>query len=310
LDGASFADGLLNGLREGVEAAVIVGIILAYLAKTGNARHFNKVWIGTGAAVAASLGVGALLWSTIGDFEGPGEDLFEGISMLAGATVVTWMIFWMRRTAAAIAGNGQPRVDSALVDGSIFGLAILAFMEVIREGIDIALFLLGQAAIVARDIGAFGALGGSLVGIGIAIAAGYAVYRGAAAIETRRFFRWSGVALVFIAAGLLSHAIQEFVRAGWSTVGTATAFDISALLPHMVGDENGLAGVIGSMLRAIFGYSSHPEWITFLTWIGYLAAVLTLFLRPLGPAGAAAGASTTRSRYESRPPSEDLAKAT
>jgi high-affinity iron transporter len=274
--------GLLTGLREGVEAALIVSIILAYLAKTGNARHFGKIWLGTGVAVAISIAVGVALRLTIGGMEEPAEQIFEGIAMVIAACVVTWMLFWMRRTAANIRGELHAGVDRALTEGSIWGLSILAFTAVIREGIETALFLLGQAA--AADTQATSTLAGAVIGLVIAVAIGYGFYRGARVINLRTFFQWTGVALIFIAAGLLSHAVHEFVEAGWITIGTATAFDISGILPH--DPTAGFTGVIGSILRALFGYASNPEWVTLLVWLAYVLIVLPLYLRPVRPATA------------------------
>ena len=282
MDLGFFTSGLLTGLREGVEAALIVSIVLAYLAKTGNGRHFGKVWLGAGAAIALSVAIGFVLFATIGGLEEPAEQIFEGFAMLTAAAVVTWMLFWMRRVAANIKGELHASVDRALVEGSVFGLAILAFMAVIREGIETALFLLGQAT--AAGTQASSTLAGALVGLLIAVALGYGLYRGARVLNLRTFFQWTGVALVLIAAGLLSHGVHEFIEAGWITIGTSTAFDISGILPHE--PDAGALGVLGSILRALVGYTSTPEWITFLSWLGYIVVVLTLYLRPVRPAPA------------------------
>jgi high-affinity iron transporter len=272
--------GLLTGLREGVEAALIVSIILAYLARTGNARYFGRIWLGALAALAISVGIGAILWVSIGGLTSPAEQYFEGSAMVLAAGVVTWMLFWMRRTAANIKGQLHAGVDRALTEGSLWGLSILAFTAVIREGIETALFLLGQATAAAEaDAGAASTLLGALVGILVAVALGYGFYRGARVINLATFFRWTGVALIFIAGGLLSHAAHEFIEAGLISIGTATAFDISGVLPHA--DDSG--NLLGQMLRAIFGYTSTPEWTTLLVWLGYVVAVLTLYLRPMKP---------------------------
>jgi high-affinity iron transporter len=276
--------GLLTGLREGVEAALIVSIILAYLAKTGNARHFGKIWIGTGLAIAVSVAIGLVLFITIRGLPETAEQIFEGFAMLLAAGVVTWMLFWMRRTAANIRGELEAGIDRALTEGTIWGLAVLAFVAVIREGIETSLFLLGQVTAASRaDAGAASTLTGALIGLVIAAGLGYGFYRGARVINLRTFFTWTGAALIFIAAGLVSHAVHEFIEAGWITMGTATAFDISAILPHS--GESGPA-IIGQLLRALFGYTSRPEWITLLVWLGYLAVVLPLYLRPLPPPAA------------------------
>jgi high-affinity iron transporter len=200
--------------------------------------------------------------------------------MVLAAGVVTWMLFWMRRTAANIRGELQAGVDRALTEGSVWGLSILAFTAVIREGIETALFLLGQATAASQEeAGAAGTLLGALIGILIAIALGYGFYRGARVINLGAFFRWTGVGLIFIAGGLLSHAAHEFIEAGLITFGTSTAFDISGVLPHA--DDSG--NLLGQLLRAVFGYTSTPEWTTLLTWIVYVVGVLTLYLRPMKP---------------------------
>jgi high-affinity iron transporter len=284
LDFGFLTTGLLTGLREGVEATLIVSIILAYLAKTGNQRHFGKIWLGAGLAIALSVAIGVVLFVTIGGFEEQAELIFEGFAMLIAAVVVTWMLFWMRRTSANIKGSLHAGVDRALVEGGIFGLAILAFTAVIREGIETALFLMGQAT--AAGTQASSTLVGAIIGLAIAVAIGYGLYRGARVVNLRTFFSWTGIALIFIAAGLLSHGIHEFIEAGWISVGTSTAFDISAILPHEAEPENGALGVIGSILRALVGYTSAPEWITFAVWLAYIVVVLYLYTRPLRPAQA------------------------
>ena len=282
MDAGFFTTGLLTGLREGVEAALIVSIVLAYLAKTGNQRYFGRIWAGVVAAIGVSVGIGLVLWMTIGGLEEPAEQVFEGMTMLLAAAVVTWMLFWMRRTSANIRGELHAGIDRALTDGGAWALSILAFTAVIREGIETALFLLGQVTAAAEsEVGALSTLVGALIGMVIAIGIGYAFYRGAQVINLRTFFRWTGIALIFIAAGLLSHAVHEFVEIGVITIGTSTAFDVSAVLPH---EGEGFLATIGQLLRAMFGYTSNPEWITLLTWLAYVVVVMVLYLRPIKPA--------------------------
>jgi high-affinity iron transporter len=290
VDFGFLASGLLTGLREGVEAALIVSIILAYLAKTGNRGAFGRIWLGAGSAIALSVVIGLVLFRTIGGLEAPAEQIFEGIAMLLAAAVVTWMLFWMRRTSANIKGELHAGIDRALRDGGVFGLALLAFTAVIREGVETALFLMGQAT--AAGTQASSTLVGAVVGLLAAGAIGYGLYRGARVLNLRTFFTWTGIALVFIAAGLLGHAIHEFVEIGWITVGTGTAFDISAVLPHE--PDAGVPGVVGSILRALLGYTSTPEWITLAAWLVYVTVVLYLYTRPVRP-------SAARTSAEQRP---------
>lgn len=284
MDVGSLTSGLLTGLREGVEAALIVSIILAYLAKTGNARHFAKIWLGAGSAVAASLAVGIVLFATIGALRPPYEQIFEGSAMVIAAGVVTWMLFWMRRSAANVRGELQASIDRHLTEGTMWGLALMAFAAMIREGIETSLFLLGQVTAASRAAaGAPSVLGGALIGLAIAVGLGFTFYRGARLINLGTFFRWTGIALIFIAAGLLSQAVHEFVEVGVIRIGTGIAFDIAPILPH---EGGGALAILGQLLRALFGYSSRPEWITLFTWLTYVVVVLVFYLRPVKPAAA------------------------
>ena len=166
---------LLITLREGLEAALIIGIILAFLASTGNRKWFKQVWLGTGAAISTSIIVGAILFITVGAFEDRAEKIFEGSAMLLAAIVLTWMIFWMRKQAANIKGQLHNEIEGAISSGSSLALMGLAFIAVLREGIETALFLF--AATRTTDSTLLSVVGG-LIGLVIAIAIGYLVYRG------------------------------------------------------------------------------------------------------------------------------------
>ena len=273
MDLGAFSSGLLTGLREGVEAALIISIILAYLAKTGNRRHFSRIFVGAGLATGLSVVLGLVLWVSFGGLKSPYEQIFEGLTMLLAAGVVTWMLFWMRRQAASVKGDLQAAVDRALDDGSATALAVLAFIAVIREGIETSLFLVGQAASAAD--GAIWVLVGALAGLGVATLLGVGFYHGSRRLDLGSFFRWTGIALVFIAAGLLSKAVHEFIEIGLITLGTQTLFDLSAILPH-----DG-TNVVGQFLRALFGYTATPEATTFVVWLTYVVVVLMLYLRPI-----------------------------
>jgi high-affinity iron transporter len=277
VDFGNLSTGFLIGLREGVEAALIVAIVLAYVVRTGNGRHIPKIWLGSGVAAVLSIGLGLLIFNTVGAFEEPYEQLFEGSAMLLAAVVVTWMLFWMRRQSINLKGELQAAVDRVLSEGTAWGLAVLAFTAVVREGVETALFLAGQAT--SAETGAGSVLVGAVVGLGAAALIGWGFYRGSRAINLRLFFRWTGIALVFIAAGLLSHAVHEFIEvaeiAGIALIGSQTAFDISGVLSH----EDG----IGQFLRAILGYSARPEILTFVVHLAYVVGILALYLRPVRP---------------------------
>jgi len=278
VDFGNLTTGFLIGLREGVEAALIVAIVLAYVVRTGNGRHIPKIWLGSGAAIILSVALGLVIFNTVGAFEEPYEQLFEGSAMLLAAVVVTWMLFWMRRQSMNLRGELQAAIDRVLSEGTAWGLAVLAFTAVIREGVETALFLAGQATSAATGAGSV--LVGAIVGLGAAVLIGWGFYHGSRAIDLRLFFRWTGIALVFIAAGLLSHAVHEFIEvaeiAGIAVIGSQTAFDISGILSHDDG--------IGQFLRAIFGYSARPEVLTLVVHLTYVVAVLALYLRPVRPA--------------------------
>ena len=273
MDLGSYTSGLLTGLREGVEAALIVSIVLAYLTRTGRGDQAGRVWLGAGLAAGLSLVVGIILFNTVGAFEEPYEQIFEGTMMLVAAAVVTWMLFWMRRQAASVKGELQAAVDRAVASGASWGLALLAFTAVIREGLETSLFLVGQATSARTD--AVWVLLGALTGLVVAAAIGYGIYRGSRRLNLGSFFRWTGIALIFIAAGLLSHGIHEFVEIGALGSGpwTATAYDLSGALSH---DEG-----VGAFLRAILGYSATPEVLTLVAHVTYVVVVLALYLRPI-----------------------------
>ncbi len=277
----AFISGLVTGLREGVEAALIVSIILAYLVRTGNGRYTGRIWVGVGSALVLSAVLGVAIFVTIGEFRAPYEQIFEGATMLLAAVVVTWMLFWMRRQAASVSGELRAAVDRALTEGGLVGLTALAFLAVIREGLETALFLVAQASAARTEsaAGASSVLVGALVGLGLAVVIGIGFYQGSRRIDLARFFRWTGVALIFIAAGLVSHAVSEFVEAGLITVGTQTLFDVSAVLP--ADPESG--NVVGMVLRSLFGYNPQPEIVTFVAWFAYLVIALPLYLRPARP---------------------------
>ncbi len=296
MDFGAFTSGALIGLREGVEAALIVAIVLAYLARTGNGRHATKIWLGTLAAVALSAVLGIGLFISVGSFQAPYEQFFEGTTLLAAAGVVTWMLFWMRRQSAGLKGGLQAAIDRALGEGTAWGLAALAFASVIREGVETALFLAAQATAVVRPGSSVGGgLGGplnqagaasvgvgALAGLAVAIVIGWGFYRGSRVVDLRKFFRWTGIVLIFIAAGLLSKALHEYLELagiyGLAVIGSQHAYDISAVLSEDAG--------VGQFLRAILGYSSSPEVLTLVVHVAYVVGVLWLYLRPMRPVNA------------------------
>jgi high-affinity iron transporter len=255
--------------REGLEASLIVGIVLGYLAKTENRRYFRLIWLGTAAAVVVSVAAGAALFFTIGELEGRGEQIFEGVAMLSAVAVLTWMIFWMRRQAANIKKELEAKLASAIAAGSAIGLASVVFFAVLREGVETALFLfaIGESSTpLATGIGA-------VVGLAISVSLGVAIYMGSRRLNLRQFFTATGLLLIVFAAGLLAHAVHEFQEA--------------AILPETIEHLWNTNRIVsedshfGKFLTALFGYNGDPSALEVAAWVTYLTFALTLFLRPL-----------------------------
>jgi len=260
-------------LREGIEAALIVSILLAYLRQIGRQDRSTLVWWGAGLAIALSAGIGTVIFAVGAEFEGTAEQVFEGLVTLAAVGVLTWMIFWMRRQGARMKSELEERVDTALAAGGI-AIAALAFTAVLREGVETALFLYAAAQGTAVDAGGVGAqIFGALLGLSLAVAIGSLIYRGGIRMNLRTFFRVTGGILIVVAAGLFAYSAHELQEAGWLPFLTATAFDLSSTLP----DDSGL----GAVLRGMIGYNADPTVLEVVAWIGYLVVVGTLYSRPV-----------------------------
>jgi high-affinity iron transporter len=259
-------------LREGIEAALIVSIILAYLRQLGRTDQARLVWAGTAAAVAVSAVAGTAIFVAGTEFEGTAEQVFEGLVTLTAVGVLTWMIFWMRRQGARIKGELQMKVDTALVTGGL-ALAALAFVAVLREGIETALFLFAAAKGTAVDAGGVGEqMLGAVLGLSLAVILGALLYRGGIRLNLRSFFRVTGAILVVVAAGLFAYAVHELQEAGWFPILDSVAFDLSSWLP----DDSG----VGAVLRGLVGYNADPTVLEVLAWMAYLVVTGALFFRP------------------------------
>ena len=265
--GAAF----LITLREGIEAALVISIILAYLSGIGRRDRLGTVWAGVGVAATVSLMAGGLIFSTAGALSEEAEEAFEGIVSLAAVGVLTWMIFWMRRQARFIKGQLQEKVDVALATGSAFALGALAFVVVVREGLETVLFLFGAIREEVTGSVALGYLGAAL-GLATAVVLGFLIYRGGVRLNLRTFFKITGALILVVAAGLLAGAIHEFQEIGWLPGREAAAFDLSGVLS----DEAG----VGAFLRAMFGYNANPSWLEVVAWLSYLVITGYLFFRP------------------------------
>ncbi len=255
--------------REGLEASLIVGIVLGYLAKTENRRYFRYIWLGTAAAVALSVATGAALFFTIGELEGRSEQIFEGVAMLSAVAVLTWMVFWMRKQAANIKRELEAQVATAIAAGSAVGLASVVFFAVLREGWETALFLFAiseSSTPLATGIGA-------VVGLTISISLGIGIYLGSRRLNLRQFFTVTGLLLIIFAAGLLAHAVHEFQEAGLLPETVEHLWNTNAIVSE---DSH-----FGKFLTALFGYNGDPSALEVGVWFAYLSITLVAFLRPL-----------------------------
>ncbi|MGE5672284.1 MAG: iron uptake transporter permease EfeU [Mycobacterium leprae] len=259
----------IMNLREGVEMALIVAIILAYLARTGLQQYFRHVWAGVGLALAVCIAAGAILFRVLGAHEGSLQMMIEGFTMLVAVGVLTTMIFWMRRASANISRTLRERVDAAVAGNSMWAMPVLAFVSVLREGVESVLFTIAAGESSSPGSAAIGAV----LGLAVAALFGVAIYRGARFLNLKAFFHWTAVFLIIVCAGLLSGAIREFHELGWIPRIVSYVWDTSGWL-----SEDSLGGGI---LRSLLGYDSSPSLAQVLAYWSYLVVVLGLFLRPV-----------------------------
>ena len=255
--------------REGLEASLIVGIVLAYLAKTDNRQHFRTIWAGTAAAVLVSAVSGAALFFTVGELEGRAEKIFEGVAMLSAVAVLTWMIFWMRKQAMGIKRELEARLQGAIAAGSAIGLASVVFFAVVREGWETALFLFA----ISESSTPLSTGVGAVLGLVVSISLGVALYMGSRKLNLRQFFTATGILLIVFAAGLLAHGIHEFQEAGLLPLTVEHVWDTNGIVSE---DSN-----LGLFLKALFGYNGNPSLLEVVAWLSFLGVALGFFLRPL-----------------------------
>ncbi len=257
-------------LREGLEAALIIGIILAYLARTDNRQGFKSVWLGTALAVLVSLVAGAVIYILAGEFSGQAEEVFEGLAMFLAVGVLTWMIFWMRKQATDIKVHLHTQIQSVLTSGSSLGLVILAFVVVVREGIETVLFLFAATRVAESPV--LFTIGGFL-GLAIAIVIGYSLYKGSSRLNLKTFFNVTSLVLIVFAAGLLAHGIHEFIEAGIIPPLVDPVWNIN----HILSEKS----TFGLFLKAIFGYNGNPALVEVVAYLIYLTLALGSYFRPV-----------------------------
>jgi high-affinity iron transporter len=268
-------------LREGIEAALIVGIIASYLKQTGRDAWMPAVWVGILLAIALSLFTGAALQFASAQFPQKAQEFFEAIVGLVAVVVLSSMVFWMRKAARSIKSELHTSIDSALAHstGQAPALIGMVFFAVAREGLESVFFLL---AIFQQSTNGDAPLG-AVLGIVVSILLGYGIYAGGVRMNLRRFFFWTGLFILFVAAGILASTLRHFHEAGvWNSLQTVV-FDLSHILP--------VGSPVGTLLSGIFGYQDMPTLGEVIAYVAFLSVSVFMFLRPATPRSAPAQAA-------------------
>lgn len=280
---------LLIGLREGLEAALVVGILVAYAVKIDRRDVIRRIWAGVALAVALALTLGAVLTFGAYGLSFEAQELIGGALSIIAAGFVTWMIFWMLRTSRRLVGQLRDDLDRHL-DGAGWGLVLVAFLAVGREGVETALFI--WAAVQSTGETALPLIGAT-IGLAVSAVLGYLVYRGVVAFNLSRFFTWTGGLLIIVAAGVLAYGVHDLQEAGVLPGLYNLAFDVSATIPP--------SSWYGTLLKGTVNFSPATTWLEAAVWLAYVVSVLTIFIlqvrRGRGPA------ATTSTNRESVPAS-------
>lgn len=261
----------LIGLREGLEAALVVSILIAYLVKTDRRALLGRIWTGVGIAVAISLGFGAALTFGPKGLTFEAQELIGGTLSIIAVGFVTWMIFWMARAARTLSTELRSALDAA-AEGGRGALVVVAMLAVGREGLETALFLWAATqAAAGTDGGTATPLIGAGLGIVTAILLGYLIYRGAIKINLSKFFTWTGAFLIIIAAGVLSYGVHDLQEARFLPGLNDLAFDVSHIIPP--------TSWYGTLLKGVFNFSPATTKVELIAWLAYFIPTLTLFIR-------------------------------
>src|SRR5271165_4548092 len=254
-------------LREGVEASMIIAILLAYLNRIGRRDHFRDVFIGVGAALILATAGGAVAYETIRSYNGSRvQTIFETITYLLAAIVLTYMTFWMRKHARSLSKELRARADASLDGRARWGLGLLAFQAVGREGLETVVFTLA----IIFSTSTAGALGGAAIGLAASLVIAFAIYRLGHRLNMARFFTIIGVLLMVFAAGLLADTVENLQQLGWLPVLNAPMWHSGRLLSE--------SSAFGDVLHSFFGYSDAPTPLQLLIYVGYLAIVVLAYL--------------------------------
>ncbi|QLJ00703.1 FTR1 family protein [Streptomyces sp. NEAU-sy36] len=261
----------LIGLREGLEASLVVCILIAYLVKTGRRDALRPIWTGIGIAIALAMGFGCALEFGSQELTFQAQEALGGSLSIIAVGLVTWMVFWMRRTARHLKSELHGKLDAALAMGT-GALVATAFLAVGREGLETALFV--WASVHAASDGTPRPLIGVALGIATAVLLGWLFYRGALRINLAKFFTWTGGMLVVVAAGVLAYGVHDLQEADWIPGINRLAFDISGTVPP--------DSWYGTLLKGVFNFQPDPTVVQVTVWALYLVPVLMVFLAPVG----------------------------
>src|SRR5271169_2753675 len=254
-------------LREGVEASMIIAILLAYLNRIGRREHFRDVFVGVGAALLLATGGGIAAYLTIRSYDGSRvQTIFETVTYLVAATVLTYMTFWMHKHARSLSSELRARTDAALDGRARWGLGLLAFQAVGREGLETVVFTLA----IVFSTSTAGALSGAVIGLAGSLGIAFVIYRLGHRLNLARFFTVIGVLLMVFAAGLLADAVENLQQLGWLPVLDAPMWHSARLLSE--------ESALGDVLHSFFGYTDAPTPLQVLIYVGYLAVVVLVYL--------------------------------
>lgn len=263
-------------LREALEAAIIIGIITAYLSKTGKDGLKKYLWAGAVTGIIASLLLGIVLALFYVKLEGAAENIFEGTSSILATVVLTYMIFWMAKNSHKIKEEMHAKIGSKIASGSLFGIVVISFIVVFREGVETVLFLISVAAI---DTAA--AIIGAVAGIAAVIIISFMMFEKLYSINIKKFFRCTSIILLIFAAGIFGYGIHEYIESAdhynieLGFLGQH-AYDINPDDGTSIFHEN---GAVGSILKALIGYDGNPEWLRVIAYVSYWVVIGLYLIR-------------------------------
>jgi high-affinity iron transporter len=275
----------LIGLREGLEAALVVSILIAYLVRSDRRILLPRIWLGVAIATAVSLAFGAVLTFGPKGLTFEAQELIGGTLSIVAVGFVTWMIFWMAKAARTISGGLRAQIDRA-AETRPWSVVVVAMLAVGREGLETALFLWAATQAAARDTGATAVpLIGAALGLAVAVLLGYLIYRGAVKINLTRFFGWSGAFLIIVAAGVLAYGMHDLQEARFLPGLHNLAFDVSNVIPP--------GSWYGTLLKGVFNFSPATTKLELAAWLLYAVPTLALFIRRIRSRGKTAASSRT-----------------